>query len=149
MIIDPDEHPDRHRDPATAFADARRRLRDEVLTDERVRRVYVMIGAPGSGKSTHAKELRRDDFRADERAYVDGCHADAPERRRLARQIRDAGKIPIAVFMRTPLAECLRRNNQREPPRRVPPSTVRRMSFELEKRPPRKVEGWHEVIEVA
>ena len=148
MIIDPDEHPERHSNPAAAFADARRRLRDDVLTDENVRRVYVMVGAPGSGKSTYAKR-RRGEFREDARAYVDGCHADAPERRRLARQIRDAGKIPIAVFMRTPLAECLRRNNQREPPRRVPPSVVRRLSFELDKRPPRKIEGWHEVIEVA
>ena len=145
MILDPDEHPERYSDPSKAFADVRRRLRDEVLTDPDVRRVHVMVGPPGSGKSTHAKRY--------EGAYtaavtIDGCHALAPERRRLARQIRDAGKLPIAVYMRTPLDECLRRNNRRDPPKRVSPSVVRRMARELEIRPPRKVEGWHEVIEV-
>ena len=141
MIIDPDEHPQRHSEPELAFADAARRLRDEVLVDPEVREVFVMVGPPGSGKSTLARRLGAV-------VVLDGCHSNAAKRRALAKQIRDAGKLPIAIWLRTALEECLRRNNRRDPPRRVPPSVVRRMARELEIRPPRRAEGWHEVREV-
>ena len=144
MIIDPDDHPKRYSDPSEAFADAARRLRDEVLTDDSVRAVCVMVGPPGSGKSTWVRDSGADKWET----VVDGCHADAPKRRALAKRISDAGKRPIAVYMKTPVEECLRRNNKRQPPKRVPSTVIRRQARELEKRPPRRVEGWAEVIEV-
>jgi predicted kinase len=141
MIIDPDDHPKRYTDSGEAFADASRRLRDEVLADPSVDAVHVMVGPPGSGKSHWASNHSG-------RAIVDGCHADAGRRRALAKRIKDAGKRPVAVWVKTPPAECLRRNNKRQPPKRVPRQVIQRQAWELEKRPPRRSEGWAEVIVV-
>lgn len=141
MILNPDDHPERWTKPSEAFAHVARTLRDVVLKDPEVKRVMVMVGGPGSGKSTWAKEH-------DDEAVLDACHASAKTRRELARRIRAAGKQAIAVWMNTPLEVAIRRNNRRDPPRRVPSETIRRQHRELEKRPPRPVEGWGEVIEV-
>ena len=66
-ILCPDDHPDRwwRGDPAKrgeAFASINRALRDEVLPDPKVRRVIVMVGTAGAGKSTTAAELAKVDW---------------------------------------------------------------------------------------
>jgi predicted kinase len=150
MIIDPDDHPDRHSTDrakhSEAFADAARRLKN-LLRAPQFKRVYVMVGVAGSGKSTKAKELDQDPNRS-LHFIVDGCHTNANLRRALAGRIKDEGKVPIAVHMKTPPAESLRRNNARQPPKRVPSQVIARQHRELEIRPPRRAEGWAEVIEV-
>lgn len=168
-ILCPDDHPDRYSGDRAkaeeAFASVARALRDEVLPDPKVRWVVVLVGAPGSGKSTLAQQVaaRRsvllgprpgasyDPVSAREPGpeslvIVDACHANKGRRTALAKRIRAAGKVAVAVVLHTPLEVCVERDAQRQPPRRVGRQVVERVWRDLRSLPPLRSEGWSEVV---
>lgn len=129
-------------------------------------RLYVMCGAPGSGKSTWAKrhfkdlgyvsrdEIRfhllqpGDDYFAHEKevyerfianikiglmwgdTIADATHLNLGSRRKLYESLSKAIDFPYEiyfVFMDTPLAVCLKRNEQREGRAKVPERSITEM----------------------
>lgn len=147
MILCPDDHPDRWSNPGEAFASVARELRDEVLTNPEVMTVYVMVGPPGSGKSTWAEENVAG--WAMLRPVIDMCNSDPKRRRALAQRIMKAEKAPVAVWMQTPLSECIRRNAEREGPSRVKDAVIVKQHRAIRRVPPSVGEGWADVIEVS
>ena len=149
-ILCPDDHPDRwwRGDPAKrgeAFASINRALRDEVLPDPKVRRVIVMVGTAGAGKSTTAAELAKVDWQQGT-VIVDACHDTPAARISLVKRIRAAGKMAVAVVLRTPAAECVRRDAERPVGRKVGRQIIERKARELRLHPPTKAEGWSSIV---
>ncbi len=105
--------------------------------------LYVLVGPQGSGKSTWARKVVRDDGRA---IVFDAILVKASEREPL---LRAAGAYPIsriAVWFRTPLETCLTRNAARPQDEVVPERAVRNVHAAVER--PTLEEGFHRIIEV-
>ena len=143
VILDPDEHEQRYTDPPEAFAHVARTLRDEILPDPSIHTIYVMIGPPGSGKSTWAKENA-----APGSCILDACHAYPPKRKAILGRLKRCGKRAVAVWMRTPLFTCWDQDARRGPPKTVGRTKIGAQYEEIESNPPRLSQGWDEVIEV-
>jgi len=125
-----------------AWRTCRRALR-EALADPSITQVACLIGIPGAGKSTWAAEHEQDGL-----VVFDACWTDPGKRAGLARQIRAAGRVPIAVWVRTPLALCRERNAARPAWRRVPEAALLRAAVALRHHPPTRAEGWAWILEV-
>lgn len=141
--LNPDHHPDRYINPGEAFAAYARALRDVVLPDASIRTVYVMVGCPGSGKS-HVAEQMVGSLGPDS-AVLDACHADRAKRRALARKLRRAGKVAVAVYVRTPLDIAQARDSLRPADRRVGLLKIGQQHSALRREPPVPAEGWDRV----
>lgn len=145
MILCPDDQPERWTNPAEAFAHVARTLRDEVLPDPDITTVFVMVGPPGSGKSTWAQREEQRPIAV----TLDACHADPKRRRALVKRIKAAGKRAVAVWMQTPLSVCLARNGDREQHRVVPARKVLEQHVALRRGGgPNMAEGWDDIIRV-
>lgn len=127
-----------------AWAEANRRLR-AALADPAVLEVWVTVGCPGSGKSRWLAD------QPDTAGVVafDAVHSTPARRRSIAKRIRDAGKLPIAVVVTVPLALAVARNAERSPERRVPEAVLRASWGELLSWPVQIDEGWSDVWWVA
>lgn len=125
-----------------AWREAMRAFREQ-LDDPDVLDVAVMIGIPGSGKSTWAQ--RHDVPRS---VIFDAVWSRAGRRVALASRIRRAGKTAIAVWVKTPIGLCMQRQAERPAWRRVPEATIRRNALDLKRQPPTWHEGWHHMIVV-
>lgn len=123
-----------------AWAQAHRLLRSS-LADPDIREVRVMVGCPGSGKSTWAA-AQPDDASV---VVFDAVFADPKRRSAIAKRITGACKRAVAVVVTSPLALCLERNDARPAWRRVPEAFVRRTWGELQRWPVAASEGWTEV----
>ena len=127
---------------AGAWAEASRRFRS-ALADPSIVHAGAMIGIPGAGKTTWSDRHDRDGL-----VLFDAVWADPRRRAALARRIRMAGKVPIAVWVRTPLPLAIQRNAARPDWRRVPESFVRRAAASLLACPPTIREGWQQITMV-
>jgi predicted kinase len=75
-------------------------------------KLYVLIGAQGSGKSTWAESRRQ---REPNCVVFDAILVKRAEREPILRQARATGVPAVAVWFRTPLETCLARNAARPP----------------------------------
>lgn len=143
MIIEPDQHYYREgtyewtqERSAAAWDESYRRL-EALLGSGDYRRLVLLIGPPGCGKSTYAAEHDGPDV-----VLFDGLFA-LPERRARALALAARHGVPVeAVWVRTDLAVCLERNGRRSPDRRVPEEAVRQAHQVLEETPPTCAEGF-------
>jgi predicted kinase len=106
--------------------------------------VYVLIGAQGSGKSTWAKRLA---LTRPQAIVFDALLVRYRERVPIVAAAEARGLETIAVWFKTPLAECLARNASRPPDEVVPEQIVKNVFAALE--PPVLSEGFARVIEIS
>ena len=116
-----------------------------MLPDPAITTVFVMVGAPGSGKSTEAARLAA---LHPDAVIVDVCHSKPWARTMMVGRIRDAGKRAIAVHMMTPLGLCKARQHTRTLERQVSMYKVMDIHHAISSAPPTVVEGWHEVQQI-
>jgi hypothetical protein len=103
-------------------------------------RLYVLIGAQGSGKSSWAEGL----VEADSHAVIfDAILVKRSERAPILAAARERGVRTVAVWFRTPLETCLARNAVRPPDQIANESALRSVFAALE--PPSLDEGFVEV----
>ena len=148
MIIRPDDllvqGPGRYNTPdvSEAWAESMRTLR-AALADDEVDTVGILIGIPGSGKTTWANKHDRPGL-----VLFDAVWANARRRASMAARIRAAGKDALAVWVKTPLSIALLRNAQRPPWRQVPEPVCRDAAIRLRRARPHKREGWSQLVVV-
>lgn len=106
-------------------------------------RLYLMVGAQGSGKSTWARRVVADDPGA---IVFDAILVQRAEREPLLAQARRFGVPAMAVWCRTPLAVCLARNAARPPDEVADEQGLRNVFAALQ--PPALAEGFVGVVEV-
>jgi len=106
-------------------------------------RLYLLVGAQGSGKSTWARRAIVDDPDA---IVFDAILVKRTERAPLLLRARRYGVPAVAVWCRTPLAVCLERNAVRPPDEVVDEQGLRNVFAALE--PPSLAEGFVAVFEV-
>ncbi|MGE5608297.1 MAG: AAA family ATPase [Bacillota bacterium] len=120
-----------------AVQEASLRLLLQVLQHRTVSQITMMVGLPGSGKSSYAEVYDRDDV-----VILDGTFVDPQSRATFLAAARQA-KVPLAVvWMDTDWEVCYRRNLQRNPAWRVPEGTMAELRQQLRAHPPTTEEGF-------
>ena len=99
--------------------------------------VIVLVGLPGSGKSTWASEY------SGPLPVYDACNTTKWERARLLRMLAEHGKEARAVFVDTPVGLCMERDAMRPPDRQVGFRTITEKARTLQ--PPKRSEGFARV----
>jgi predicted kinase len=114
----------------------------ELLTalEVRPRRVIIVIGVQGAGKSTWTRNRLSEDCDA---IYVDASFPTKSSRSRLIEMAKAAGVQVSAVWIKVPLETALRRNRGRPADEVVPDDAVENVFRIFE--PPSLSEGLHEV----
>jgi predicted kinase len=150
MIIEPDElyfidgqyvwTPERR---AAAWDECFRRL-EAVLQSRPVRKLILLVGIPGSGKSTYARAHDEDDV-----VVFDGYFGN-PGRRARALGIANTHNVPVeGIWIDTPFERCVAQNAPRPPDRRVPVEAMQEMYDEVLRHPPTLAEGFVRVERVS
>ena len=106
-------------------------------------RLYLLVGAQGSGKSTWARRAIVDDPDA---IVFDAILVKRTERAPLLLRARRYGVPAVAVWCRTPLAVCLERNAARPADEVADERGLRNVFAALE--PPSLAEGFAAIVEV-
>ena len=137
-------------------------------TNGKKKRVVLLVGAPGSGKTTivadmypAAAVIHSDDYRsqlapirralaqafaeAHPTIVLDGCHATANKRAIFVRAAREAGYTVEALHIATPIDRCLAQSLRRAQGggRKLPPVAI--YSFRKHFTPPEISEGFSHV----
>lgn len=115
----------------------------ELLAREDVERAVLLVGPPGSGKSTWLAQNKEPGT-----VYFDATNTHKKKRSRLVKAALSAGKPISVVVMTTPLETCQARNAERTQGRRVPQQVVAQMASQLEQDPPSPEEGFASVVRV-
>ena len=115
----------------------------EAMEERRFDQVIMLVGIPGSGKSTYAKAADRESVIVLDSTFVE------PERRWQVLQIARQYGVPVmAVWMDTEWDVCVARNAGRPEDRRVPVEVMQGMYQRLFDERPREEEGFGEVRRV-
>ena len=115
----------------------------EAMERDAPSQVIMMVGIPGSGKTTYARAVDREGVVVLDSTFVE------PERRWQILQIAKAFGVPVvAVWMDTEWDVCARRNEARGEDRRVPLEVMQAMYQRLFDERPREEEGFAEVRRV-
>lgn len=104
------------------------------------KKVYVLMGLPGSGKSTWAREHDNQDT-----LIWDSTNLDRVKRIIFFAAIAAAGYEVNLVYVKTPLSTCIERQQAREPNRQCPAYNIELMhdgTFE----PDKHLEGLHSLL---
>jgi predicted kinase len=108
---------------------------------ERPRRIVMVIGVQGAGKSTWTRQWAK---AAGDTIYVDSTFATVARRARVV-EIAKAAAVPVSVvWVKVSLDTALRRNKLRPTDEIVPDEAVRNVFRLFE--PPSPAEGFDEVI---
>lgn len=117
---------------------------EAAIQDRRFKRVVLMVGLPGAGKSTWLSHNHDPHT-----TYVDATFTNKWSRAQIIQKVSVRPDLVVeAVFMDTPIHECLRRNNTRSPDRKVPEARIEQMGQQLSTEPPEIQEGFFQVIRV-
>lgn len=108
-----------------------RREYSEALASGSYKKVVLMMGAPGSGKSTWYSKNKQQGV-----LYFDAVFKNPKSREAFVRQARRLNLPVEVVWLDTPLEECLRRNSLRTPDRKVEEGIVKGMWETIQKFPP-------------
>lgn len=108
----------------------------EALRDPAVRGLVLLVGVPGSGKTTWLRSHEDPSL-----VYVDAVFPSRRSREPFVGLAREAGKPSLALVFTTPFETCLARNDLRHEGRRVPPEKMEQFRSELEAEPPTPDEG--------
>ena len=114
------------------------------LASGKYRLLMMLIGIPGSGKSTYASANDRADV-----IIFDGTFVDATRRARVTAAARAAGVPVIAVWLDTNFEKCVERNQQRPADRQVPVDSMNVMLHRLEAAPPQLEEGFTQIYRIS
>jgi predicted kinase len=116
---------------------------DALLAGGHCRKVVILVGLPGCGKSTFTAANHATDV-----LLFDGLFIPV-ERRDRVLTIAARHGVPVeAVWIGTDLDACLARNAQRSPDRRVPDEAIRQIKQLLDASPPTLAEGFAAVHRV-
>jgi predicted kinase len=113
------------------------------LKNPKIVRVVLMIGIPGSGKSSWLKTNYRSDT-----VFFDATFTTVRSRAPVIQMAREAGRSVMAVVMDTPVGVCLDRNSCRTTDRQVPAEAIQRMNAQLLGNPPQEAEGLDHIVHV-
>ena len=132
--------------PQRAVAAWSRCLQDltRALASGKYRLLMLLIGIPGSGKSTYANGHDREDV-----IIFDGTFVDATRRARVTAVARAAGVPVIAVWLDTDFETCVERNQQRPADRRVPVESMNGMLSRLTSSSPQMEEGFEKIYRIS
>ena len=106
--------------------------------------LYILVGAQGSGKSTWAKQLLECESSA---IVFDAILVKKSERAPILAAASKHGVRAVAVWFRTPLSVCIRRNADRPLDQVASEQGLRNVFAAIEA--PTQSEGFTDVIEVA
>jgi hypothetical protein len=112
----------------------------EALEQPGVQKAVLLVGVPGSGKSTWLAHNKEPNV-----LYLDATLTVAKTRRKFVLVATEIGKPIEAVVMNTPLHLCEERNSKRPDDRRVPEETIWEMAAQLHKERPSIIEGFARV----
>jgi predicted kinase len=113
------------------------RVLGEALARRPVRKVVLLVGLPGCGKSRYAREHDAADV-----VMFDGLFVDRGRRRRVVEIARAAGVPVEAVWFQTDWDTCAARNAGRSPDRQVPAAALECLREQLAADPPTIDEGF-------
>jgi predicted kinase len=114
------------------------------LATRKYRLLMLLIGIPGSGKSTYAASQDRSDV-----IIFDGTFVDAMRRARVTAAAHAVGVPVIAVWLDTDFDTCVKRNQQRPADRRVPLDSMNMMLHRLVNSPPQLQEGFSQIYRIS
>ena len=150
MIIEPDQHYFEDgvyrwtADKAVAAWDDCCRKLDEALSARAFRKVVILVGIPGAGKSTFARANDAEDV-----IFFDGLFVNKERRTRVVAVAANAGVPVEAVWFDLPWQTCYQRNDGRSIDRRIPDDALERMQRQLDADPPTTSEGLLSVQRIA
>jgi len=115
-------------------------LLEEAVLDSKHKRVVILCGAPGSGKSTWLAQQKDHE----ETIYFDAVLTHSKDRKRTLKRV--AGLLPVdLIWVKADLSTCIKRNAKRPTERIVPLDRLIPMYEQLLRTPPKIEEGYRDL----
>ena len=110
--------------------------------------IVVLVGVPGSGKSTWLKTKISEEGLDPKVVFFDATNVTRVGRQPLIEIAREQDRLIEAVVFQCRLITCLRRNAERPPERRVPTPTMMKMGAAVVTEAPTLSEGFWRLTRV-